>query len=90
MIKTTNIKKDKKEFEVECDICSTLITKEILKSSISDTISLADQNISNTETALCDTCKPKFIKWVREKYPKDCWCKHLKEYEKAQSTSEGI
>jgi len=88
MIKTTNIKKDKKEFEVECDICSTVITKEILKTSISKLDSLTDQNISNTETALCDVCKPKFTKWVRKNYPQDCWCKHLKEYKEAQSKSE--
>jgi len=85
MIKTTNIKKDKKEFEIECDICSSVLTKEILK-----TLNDIDPKLSTTEIALCNVCKPKFIKWVREKYPKDCWCKHIKEYEKAQSTSEGI
>ena len=85
MIKTTNIKKDKKEFEIECDICSSVLTKEILK-----TLTNIDPKLSTTEIALCNVCKPKFIKWVREKYPKDCWCKHIKEYEKAQSKSEGI
>ena len=80
MIKTTNIKKDKKEFEIECDICSSVLTKEVLK-TLTDT----DPKLSNTETALCNVCKPKFIKWVREKYPKDCWCKHLKEYKTLQS-----
>ena len=83
MIKTTNIKKDKKEFEIECDICSSVLTKEILK-----TLTDIDPKLSTTEIALCNVCKPKFIKWVREKYPKDCWCKHIKEYEKAQSKSE--
>ena len=83
MIKTTNIKKDKKEFEIECDICSSVLTKEILK-----TLTNIDPKLSTTEIALCNVCKPKFIKWVREKYPKDCWCKHIKEYEKAQSKSE--
>jgi len=83
MIKTTNIKKAKKEFEIECDICSSVLTKEVLK-----TLTDIDPKLSTTEIALCDVCKPNFIKWVREKYPKDCWCKHLKEYEKAQSKSE--
>ena len=83
MIKTTNIKKAKKEFEIECDICSSVLTKEVLK-----TLTDIDPKLSTTETALCNVCKPKFIKWVRDKYPKDCWCKHLKEYEKAQSKSE--
>ena len=90
MIKSTHLKTDKKEFEIECDICSTVIKKEILKTSIASFDSLNNQHLSNTETALCNVCKPKFIKWVRDKYPKDCWCKHLKEYEKAQSKSEGI
>ena len=85
MIKTTNIKKDKKEFEIECDICSSVLTKEVAK-----TLNDIDPKLSTTEIALCNTCKDKFIKWVREKYPKDCWCKHIKEYEKAQSTSEVI
>jgi len=85
MIKTTNILSAKTEFEVECDICKSTLTKEILK-SVSD----IELKLSNTETALCNVCKPKFIKWVREKYPKDCWCKHIKEYEKAQSKSEEI
>ena len=85
MIKSTNILSIKTEFEVECDICKSTLTKEILK-SVSD----IELKLSNTETALCNVCKPKFIKWVREKYPKDCWCKHIKEYEKAQSKSEEI
>ena len=80
MIKTTNILSDKIEFEVECDICKSTLTKEILK-SVSD----IELKLSNTETALCNVCKPKFIKWVREKYPKDCWCGHLKEYKTLQS-----
>lgn len=82
MIKSTNILSAKTKYEVECDICKTTLTKEILKSS---SISEVDSKLSTTETALCDTCKPKFIKWVREKYPKDCWCKHLTEYKKLQS-----
>ena len=85
MIKSTNIKTDKTEFEVECDICKTTLTKEILKSS---SVSDIELQLSNTETALCNTCKPKFIKWVRANYPKDCWCKHLTEYKEAQSKSE--
>ena len=85
MIKSTHLKTDKKEFEIECDICSSVLTKEILK-----TLTNIDPKLSTTEIALCNVCKPKFIKWVREKYPKDCWCKHIKEYEKAQSKSEGI
>jgi len=80
MIKSTKIHLNKKELEVECDICKTTLTKEILKSSVEE-----NPKLSTTETALCDTCKPKFIKWVREKYPKDCWCKHLAEYKTIQS-----
>ena len=83
MIKTTNILSAKTEFEVECDICKSTLTKEILK-SVSD----IELKLSNTETALCNVCKPKFIKWVRKNYPQDCWCGHLKEYKKAQSKSE--
>ena len=80
MLKSTNILSAKTEFEVECDICKSTLTKEILKSLVD-----INPKLSTTETALCDTCKPKFIKWVREKYPKDCWCKHIEEYKILQS-----
>jgi len=83
MIKTTSALSAKTEFEIECDVCGSISTKEISKTSID-----ADQKLSSAEAALCNTCKPKFVKWVREKYPKDCWCKHIKEYKEAQSKSE--
>jgi YgiT-type zinc finger domain-containing protein len=82
MIKTTNITTTKKEFNIECDICSTTLKREITKEK---TISLENSYISNTDSAFCNECEEKFIKWIREKYPKDCWCKHIEEYKKLQA-----
>lgn len=77
MIKSTITLTDAKEFEVECEKCSKVITRKVEKEF---SLKLEDIQISNTDSAFCDECKELFIKWIRKNYPQDCWCKHIEEY----------